>query len=160
MQSRTPERIVISRATVGDLPSVREMFVEYATWLGVDLSFQHFDEELESLPGKYTPPEGLILLARTTRDLAGCVALRRFDARRCEMKRLWVREPFRRLGIGRLLVSAIIDSARTAAYEAMVLDTLRSMISARRLYESFGFHETKPYYNNPLPGAVYFSREL
>ena len=161
--------IVVSPATAGDLPSVREMFIEYATWLGMDLSFQHFDEELTSLPGKYSPPDGLILLAKTTSDgaagttsdrVAGCVALRRFDARRCEMKRLWVREPFRKLGVGQLLVSSIINTARAAAYEAMVLDTLRSMIPARRLYESFGFRVIDPYYNNPLPGAVYLSLDL
>ncbi len=162
-------QVIVSPATAGDLPSVGEMFIEYATWLGVDLSFQHFDEELTSLPGKYSPPDGLILLANTASDgaadttsdsVAGCVALRRFDARRCEMKRLWVREPFRKLGVGQLLVSSIITAARAAAYEAMVLDTLRSMIPARRLYESFGFREINSYYNNPLPGAVYLSLDL
>ena len=153
-------RIIVSHATSSDLPSVREMFTEYATWLGVDLSFQHFEEELQSLPGKYSPPDGLILLAGAGPDPAGCVALRRFDADRCEMKRLWVREPFRKLGVGRSLGSAIIDAARATGYDAMVLDTLRSMVPALRLYESFGFREIDPYYNNPLPGAVYLSLTL
>jgi len=169
MPRRAPERIIVSPAAGEDLPIVREMFREYARWLGVDLSFQHFEEELGSLPGKYTPPDGLILLARAASGgdeasesdgIAGCVALRRFDARRCEMKRLWIREPFRGQGVGGLLVSAIIDAGRAGPYEAMVLDTLRSMVPARRLYESFGFGETDPYYNNPLPGAIYFSLDL
>jgi ribosomal protein S18 acetylase RimI-like enzyme len=162
MTTGAREQFTISPANAEDLPTVRELFVEYATWLGADLSFQGFDEELETLPGKYRSPDGLILLARTSASgaIAGCVALRRFDAEQCEMKRLWVREPFRTLGVGRILVSAIVDAARHTDYRAMVLDTLESMVPARHLYESFGFGPIEPYYYNPLPGVVYLGLTL
>ena len=162
MPNRAREQFTVSPALAEDLPVVRDMFIEYATWLGADLSFQGFDEELDSLPGKYRPPDGMILLARppATTAIAGCIALRRFDADQCEMKRLWVREPFRRLGVGQVLVSGIIDAARATRYRAMVLDTLETMVPALHLYESFGFCEIQPYYNNPLPGAVYLRLAL
>jgi len=164
--------IEIHPATVQDLPTIRELFREYVTWLGVDLSFQGFEEELATLPGKYAHPAGRILVARARTGgpaggdpgkgvtVAGCVAMRPLDPPRCEMKRLWVREPFRKLGVGRLLVRSILREARAAGYTSMVLDTLDRMIPARHLYESAGFREIDAYYDNPLPGAVYLGIRL
>jgi len=70
--------------------TVRELFLEYAAWVTVDLCFQDFEAELATLPGKYAPPTGAILLARVHGAVAGCVAMRRLEASVGEMKRLWV----------------------------------------------------------------------
>jgi len=40
-----------------------DMFREYQEWLGVDLCFQDFENELSTLPGKYAPPRGEIFIA-------------------------------------------------------------------------------------------------
>src|SRR5450755_3150867 len=95
---------------------VRELFLEYAAWLTVDLCFQDFDAELATLPGKYAPPTGAILLAQVQGAVAGCVAMRCLEPAVGEMKRLWVRQSFRNCGIGKLLIEAIVGRARAAGY--------------------------------------------
>ncbi len=76
------------------------------------------------------------------------------------MKRLYVRPPWRRLGLGRLIAQALIDRALQAGYSAMLLDTLDDMESARELYRTLGFVDVPPYYYNPIPGAHYLKVDL
>jgi ribosomal protein S18 acetylase RimI-like enzyme len=147
-------------ADARDLPAVRKLFEDYAASLEIDLAFQGFAAELDGLPGKYAPPRGAIILAERDGEPCGCVALRPIDGQTCEMKRLFVRESGRGLGVGRGLVSRILDEARARGYAAMRLDTLPSMQSAARLYRSFGFQETTPYVHNPIPGALFLEKSL
>ena len=139
-----------------DMSDVRALFLEYAASLGVDLSFQNFDEELASLPGDYDP----ILLGRWSGALAGCVAIHDYGDAVCEMKRLYVRPDFRKYGIGRALAMRIIDEARARGYRAMRLDTLPSMQGAMKLYESLGFVDIEPYRYNPIQGTRFLELTL
>jgi putative acetyltransferase len=139
---------------------VRELFLEYAAWLTVDLCFQDFEAELATLPGKYAPPTGAILLAQVHGAVAGCVAMRRLEPSVAEMKRLWVRQSFRSGGIGKLLVEAIIERARAAGYACLRLDTLPQMKTALVLYRALNFYEVPAYYNNPVPGAIFLEKVL
>lgn len=146
------------------LDATRELFREYAASLAVDLCFQGFEAELAALPGDYVPPAGALLLAYVDGALAGCGAFRPLPdcdyANACEMKRLFVRRPFRRFGIGRLLAQNLIDRAAQAGHSAMLLDTLDEMETARGLYATLGFVEIPPYYYNPIPGAHYLKANL
>lgn len=146
------------------MPAVREIFLEYAEQLGVDLQFQGFEQELAGLPGDYAPPRGMLVLALVDGEVAGCCALRPLDdvdiANAAEMKRLYVRKPFRRFGLGRQLAEAVLDHARTEGYDCVLLDTLDDMEAARALYADLGFEEIEPYYHNPLPGSHYLKVEL
>ncbi len=69
---------------------VRQFFRNYAAWLGVDLSFQGFEEEMASLPGAYAAPSGRLFYAERDGQPAGCVGIRPLSAGLCEMKRLYV----------------------------------------------------------------------
>jgi putative acetyltransferase len=146
------------------LDIVRDIFREYAAGLRVDLCFQQFDEELASLPGDYAAPRGALMLATVDGKVAGCCALRPLDnadyPNASEMKRLYVRDAFRGIGLGRQLVEATLDAARQAGYDCVLLDTLDDMEAARTLYEDLGFEEIPPYYHNPIPGAHYLKAAL
>ncbi|MQY77380.1 MAG: GNAT family N-acetyltransferase [Spirochaeta sp.] len=139
---------------------IRKLFQEYGDSLGFDLCFQNFKEELESLPGEYSPPEGSLVLASSGGAAAGCVALRRIDNSTCEMKRLYVRPAFRGGGIGRELCRRIITIGLELGFGSMRLDTLDSMSAALELYRSLGFREIEPYRYNPIEGALFLELRL
>ena len=146
------------------LTQVRDIFLDYAHSLPIDLGFQGFEDELAQLPGDYARPLGAVLLAMVEGEVAGCCAMRPLTdsdyPNACEMKRLYVRPEYRRLGLGRQLAQAIVDEGRRAGYSAMLLDTLDEMEAARELYAELGFTEVPPYYFNPVPGAHYLKADL
>jgi ribosomal protein S18 acetylase RimI-like enzyme len=155
-----------SSATISDATSpvdfaeARGLIEEYARSLHIDLCFQNFGDELENLARMYAPPDGALLLARSDGVAVGSVAIRPFEGRVCEMKRLYVRPAVRGTRLGKTLAERIIERARSAGYEKIVLDTLASMEPARALYRSLGFEERPPYYENPIADAVYMELGL
>ena len=141
--------------------AARELSLEYADSLGVDLCFQDFDAELAGLPGGYAPPNGTLMLAFDGETLLGCVAVRPHGwPEVAEMKRLYVRPAGRGRGLGRRLAAAAIEFARDTGYARIRLDTLPSMTGAIALYESFGFHDTDVYRYNPFEGTRYLELDL
>lgn len=108
-----------------------------------------FEDELASLPGKYGPPDGRLLLATLDDKPAGCVALRKIDPSTCEMKRMFVYERFHGQRIGLALAEAIIEEGRKAGYKRMLLDTGARQAEAQGLYHRLGFKDIGPYYDMP-----------
>ncbi len=153
--------VEIIQATTGEqIEQARAMFLEYADFLGVDLCFQGFTEELAGLPGDYAPPAGRLFLALDDGQLAGCIALHPYGPGVSEMKRLYVRPGHRGKRIGRLMAQRLIDDARAIGYKSMKLDTLRSLKEACALYQSLGFIETAPYRYNPFDDVLYMELTL
>lgn len=155
-----PADISIIPATPAHYEEVRALFREYEEFLQVDLCFQGFEEELASLPGKYTPPSGALLVGLVRDQLAGCVAVRPLEPGVCEMKRLYVRPDYRGLGLGMRLAQSIIEESGKIGYERMKLDTLSFLEGAIHIYQSLGFKPTGSYYNNPLEQVMYWQLDL
>lgn len=164
MSASSPTLEFLTPATPEQLAATRLIFQEYADQLGVDLCFQNFEAELAGLPGDYAPPQGCLLLALLDGEIAGCCAMRPLETvdypNACEMKRLYVRQGFRGLGLGRQLAEAVLDAARIAGYHSVLLDTLNDMEAARALYEDLGFKDIPPFYHNPIAGAHYLKADL
>ena len=146
--------------TTAEIEAVRRLFREYEAFLKVDLCFQRFEAELDGLPGKYARPAGELLIGVDDERVLGCVAVRQLGEGVCEMKRLYVRPEARGTGLGRRLALDIIAVARELDYQLMRLDTLDWLTEAMQLYASLGFRRTAPYYENPLPGVVYWALDL
>jgi len=183
----TPDIVLVTPDEPHEIAATQAIFRDYAASLDIDLCFQNFDEEVATLPGDYAEPRGALLLALVDAEgggvlseqvdapmirraqggmayVAGCCALRPLDTadypNAAEMKRLYVRPPFRGLGLGRQMAEAMLDAARGAGYACVLLDTLDDMESARALYEDLGFVEVPPYYHNPIAGAHYLKADL
>jgi putative acetyltransferase len=129
------------------------------------MCFADYEAQLRGLPGKYAEADADLLLARVKGQTAGCAAITprimNDGARAAELKRLWVEPPFRGCGLGRGLVVAAIDWARTQGYRALVLDTVNeAMPEASALYQSLGFEETGRFNDNPISGVRFYKLKL
>jgi putative acetyltransferase len=136
------------------------MIEDYQRWLGIDLCFQNFQAELDSLPTMYGLPKGALLLAEMDGEYAGCVALRELEEGTAEMKRLYVATDYRGLGIGRSLTEEFISTARALGYSAVRLDTIPRLGVAYTIYQKFGFRKIRPYTHNPDPDAIFLELKL
>lgn len=140
--------------------AVCAIFREYIASASVSLTFQDYEAEFATLPGKYAAPEGQLLLAWKDGEVVGCAALRQVDAQTCEMKRVYVRPAARGEDLGRRLVQQILETARHAGYVRICLDVLPEFVAAQRLYASLGFVEAAPVAFNPVPGTKFLALDL
>jgi len=151
---------ILDAASEKYLDHVRNLIKAFLKWHlkrhleDIDLINEYFDpkyfeEELASLPGKYSMPSGKLLLAFYNDQPAGCVALKKIDDHSCEMKRMFVYPEFHGKGIGYALAKAIIDEAKKIGYSSMKLDTSIRQIEAQKLYQGFGFKNIEAYYELP-----------
>lgn len=136
------------------------LYKEYAAWLNIDLSFQHFDEEMISLQTMYGSPNGGIILCKKENIFIGCVGIRKIDNNTAELKRMFLKPGYQKQGIGTILLDNAIELARTLNYNIIRLDTLNYMTAAINLYKKHGFYEIPAYYHNPNETAVYFEMKL
>ncbi len=124
-----------------DFETGKLLFEEYAHFLNVDLSFQNFSKELDSISLLYNKPLGGLLLAFCNELPVGCAGVRRLDDDSAELKRMYVKNEYRGLKIGVALLQHAIDLAKTLGYKKLRLDTLASMTKAQQIYKSSGFYE-------------------
>lgn len=172
--------------TRDDVASFAMCCAQYADWLmtsfGMDISFQGVQEEMNGLPGDYAPPEGTILLASAicadgTRQDVGGVALRPLNAsqttgtitaqtdvpmKTCEMKRLYVLPGWQQCVAGKLLTQAAIQSAKQMGYQRLVLDSVKQLLAANKMYAKLQFRSCKDYnrYHYPFPDVCFWEMLL
>lgn len=152
---------------LGHKEDIRSLFSEYTDMLvsldpgfRVYLDIQRYDEELDDLEAKYGRPYGRLYVLYEEGEAAACIALRRLDSRRAELKRLYVRPCFRGRGLSSLLLERIISDARKIGYEEILLDTLPCLESALRLYLNHGFTFTERYNDSPEEDTIFMHKVI
>ena len=148
--AKTREEFIVSK----------DIILEYVQWLGIDLSFQNFDNEINALDQMYSAPTGGLLIATVNNEPAGVAGIRQFKDDDCELKRMFVRPAFRGLGLGKTLLLQSIALAKQLGYKTIKLDTAEYMKDAIHLYKMHGFVEIPPYRYNPHESAKYFALTL
>ena len=151
---------LIIATTKAEYEAAAGLFIEYAKWLGIDLGFQHFDEEIQELETMYAAPQGGIILCKQGHDYIGCVAIRKLTDDIAELKRMYVQPQYQKMGIGKKILERSLQLAKEINYSIIHLDTLSNMLPAINLYKQYGFNEIAPYYYNPNATAVYFEKRL
>lgn len=146
--------------TTAEFDDARNLFQQYAASLNIDLSFQNFAAELNTLEAQYSAPKGAVVLAYKDEIPVGCVGIRENAPGITELKRMYVRPEYRRYKIGIKLLNIALETAIELGYNFIRLDTLPSMTPAINLYRSVGFYDIQPYRFNPIDGAVYMEKKL
>jgi len=146
--------------TAADFEKGKQLFTDYAASLNIDLSFQDFSKELESISQQYNNPQGGLILVSQDEEYIGCAGIRKIDKQTAELKRMYINPDYRGLKIGARLLEKSVELAKQLGYSKIRLDTLATMLQAQALYRSFGFYEIPAYRFNPLPGTIYMEKEL
>jgi GNAT superfamily N-acetyltransferase len=149
---------IVHATTPAHIEQVKALLMEFMDWslqtartlgLNADALAEAFYQHALELPGAYVPPDGCLLLAQYGTQAAGCGALRRLDASRGEIGRMYVRPDFRGKKIGRVLLERLIQKARQIGYSGLRLETATYMTDAHALYRALGFEEVEPYVELP-----------
>jgi GNAT superfamily N-acetyltransferase/DNA-binding MarR family transcriptional regulator len=106
------------------------------------------DKSVTATPEELTPPAGYFLLATLDGSPLGCGGLK-VAGDRGEIKRMWVAESARGLGIGRRLLEALEAVAREAGVTVLQLDSNATLNEALSLYRNAGYVEVPPFNDNP-----------
>jgi DNA-binding MarR family transcriptional regulator/GNAT superfamily N-acetyltransferase len=131
-------------------PNARRCLRAY--FADLDLRFETGFDPTLSIPVdevELRPPAGLFLVASLQAEPIGCGALKFHDQKPAEVKRMWVAESARGLGIGRRLLTELEKHAIEHGAHALRLETNRSLTEAINLYRSAGFAEIAPFNAEP-----------
>jgi DNA-binding MarR family transcriptional regulator len=101
-------------------------------------------------PDELRAPAGAFLIAYLRREPIGCGGLKHHPGGPSEIKRMWVAETARGLGIGRRLLGELERLARAAGARAVRLDTNRALVEAIAMYRSSGYREIARFNDEPF----------
>jgi DNA-binding MarR family transcriptional regulator/GNAT superfamily N-acetyltransferase len=105
---------------------------------------------LSAEPHEMTPPAGLFLVAYRRGDAVGCGGVKHHPGAPSEIKRMWVAENARGLGIARRLLAELEADAIRAGAPAARIETSATLFEAITLYRSTGYVEVAPFNAEPF----------
>jgi DNA-binding MarR family transcriptional regulator/predicted GNAT family N-acyltransferase len=105
------------------------------------------------------PPRGVLLVATLHAEPVGCAGLKLREHRPAEVKRMWVAESVRGLGLGRRLLAGVEEHAMASGVRTLRLETNQALVEAIRLYRSAGYREVAPFNDEPF-AHHWFEKEI
>jgi len=143
-----------------DAKELNSLIREYVAWLNIDLSYQDFEGEMKQIESLFTLPNGQYTFAIRNSKVAGGVGFRSINSEMAEVKRLYVRPEYQGFALGKALMNNLLKKLTYLGYEKVVLDAVPPTVHAKLLYESMGFYEIEPYFNNPIPNTKFYCINL
>jgi GNAT superfamily N-acetyltransferase len=141
-------------------PHARYCINEY--FIELDRRFDSGFDPARSIPAdeeSLRPPAGLLLVATLRGEPIGCGALKFHDDAPFELKRMWVAESARGLGLGRRILSELENQAARHGARAVRLETNKTLTEAISLYRSSGYVEVSPFNDEPY-AHHWFEKQL
>jgi len=114
---------------------------------------------ISACPEELTPPSGLLILGRLQSRPVGCGALKFQNKEPAELKRMWIAESARGLGVGRRLLAELERHARKAGVKVLRLETNRALYEAIHLYRRSGYVEVEAFNAEPY-AHHWFEKQL
>lgn len=150
-----------------DHAAIRKLCREYRTSLlkaaadrphAIENAYKSTEYEalLNLLPELHAPPDGALFLGLVDDTPLACGMIHQIAPGTGEIKRVYTAPSARGLGLGRRIVQSAIKHARASGARRIVLDTIRPLVAAQKLYESLGFHPIDPFYPLDPDLADYF----
>jgi GNAT superfamily N-acetyltransferase len=152
-QARLPE----------DHQYVEQLFKELAQFI-YDNIYQRFGVGIDiedrvsgwmAYTHEFFHPKGYLVLASVDSEVVGVAGLRTIGEKLGEIKHFYVRPPFRRQGLGRDMLNALVEHSLSIGHTVLRLDTGWFMEAAQALYHSFGFQDISPYPESEVPKEIY-----
>lgn len=123
-------------------PAARQVIAE----LEAELDPLYPDESQHGYSVDKLLSEGVaFFLVRNGGEAVGCGGIQLFGSEYGELKRMYIRPPFRGLGLGRQLIERLIEHARLHGVSVLRLETGIHQDEAIRLYEGMGFRRIPPF---------------
>jgi DNA-binding MarR family transcriptional regulator/GNAT superfamily N-acetyltransferase len=129
-----------------------ELDRRFDTGFDPGLSISALDEEMR-------PPAGLFLVATLGGDPIGSGALKFHGRKPAELKRMWVEESARGLGVGRRLLAELENHAARRGVRSVRLETNKTLVEAISLYRSAGYVEVAPF-NDEQYAHHWFEKQI
>jgi putative acetyltransferase len=111
--------------------------------------------DLDDVDREYVAGGGIFVVVLDQGDVVGTGGIRRLDDDTGELRRMFLLERCRGLGIGRLLGEHLLGHARRQGFSRVRLRTHYSLTESHRLYQHLGFYLIPPYEQNPPDDAYY-----
>jgi DNA-binding MarR family transcriptional regulator len=110
-------------------------------------------------PHELRPPAGEIVVAYLRAEVVACGAVKHFGGGVCDLKRMWVADAARGLGLGRRLLADLEGRAARAGAGTVRLETNATLVEAIALYRSAGYREVPAFNDEPFADH-WFEKQL